>query len=110
MKEIVDLLSKHGYIFKSLNKIDKKELKTRKNIDIFVGVDLKSYYVAIFVLKQKSRFVQKSADEIEILYQRLQIVKDHNFKKKLFVFDLIMCSKAKEKLKSKNWKLIDATT
>ena len=110
MKELVELLFANGYIFKSLKKIDNKELKSRKKIDIYVAVDLNSYYVAIFFLKQKSRFVQKNAKEIEILYERLKIYKDHNFKKKVFIFDLAMCSKAKSALKEKGWKLVDATT
>ncbi len=110
MKELIDLLLSKGYIFKSILKIDNKNLNTKKRIDIFVGIDLKGYYIAIFYQKQKSRFLRKSVNDLSELFERLKIFQDHNFKKKLFVYDMPICSKAKKELIDNNWRLIDATT
>ena len=64
MKELVNVLLKKNYIYRSLKEIDKKTLGSRKKIDIYEGVDTNSYYAAIFVLVQKSRFLRKNADAL----------------------------------------------
>ncbi len=109
MKETVEILMKKKLIFKKLTEIDKKELKTRKKIRVYEGVDLKSYYFAIFLIKQKSRFLRKNVKEIEEIYERLKIIRDHNFKKKIFLHKCPLCSKAKEDLKNLKWKIFDAS-
>ena len=109
MKYIVDRLLDKNIILKKLNKIDNKDLKTRKRIEVFEGVDLKQNYVAIFFLKQKSRFLRKDIKPLEELHERLVEFVDHNFKKKILVYDMPFCSKAKEELKKSGWRLIDAT-
>jgi hypothetical protein len=107
MKEIVELLLKYNMIFKKLHPIDKKKLGTRKNIEIYEGVDLHSNYVAIFKLSQKSRFLQKNADELERIFEKLKIMQDHNYKKKLLLYDMAFCSKAQILMKERGWRLID---
>ncbi len=108
MKPLVNVLLKKNYIFKSINEIDKKTLGTRKKIGIFEAVDTDSYYIAIFVVAQKSRFLRKNADELEALYEKLKEVQDHNFKKKILIYQMPLCSKAKEQLKQNSWVLINA--
>ena len=108
MKELVNVLLDKNYIYKSLNKIDIKTLKSRKKIEIYQGVDTKSYYAAIFVLTQKSRFLRKNADELEVIYEKLKVVQDHNFKKKLLIYQMPFCSHAKALLKERGWRFIDA--
>jgi hypothetical protein len=108
MKELVNVLLKKDYIYKSLKEIDKKTLGTRKKIDIYEGVDTNSYYVAIFVLTQKSRFLRKNADDLETLFEKLKEVQDHNFKKKILIYQMPLCSKAKVQLKENSWILINA--
>ncbi len=109
MKETVEILMKKKLIFKKLTEIDKKDLKTRKKIRVYEGVDLKSYYFAIFLIEQKSRFLRKNVKEIEEIYERLKIIRDHNFKKKIFLHKCPLCSKAKEDLKNLKWKIFDAS-
>ncbi len=106
MKDIVEILLKKKIICKKLVQIDNKDLKTRKKIRVFEGVDLKSYYLAIFYIEQKSRFLRKNVEEIEVLYEKLKIVRDHNFKKKIFIHKSPLCSLAKDKLKELKWKVI----
>ncbi len=107
MNKIVELLLKYDMLFKKLEPIDKKALGTRKKIDIYEGVDLKSNYVAIFQLSQKSRFLRKNADELEALLEKLKVLRDHNFKKRLLLYDMPLCSKAKALMKERGWRLID---
>ncbi len=109
MKEIIEILMKKKIIFKKFHEIDKKRLNTRKKIKIFEGVDLKSYYCAVFLIEQKSRFLTKNADEIEEIYQKLIILQDHNFKKKIFLHFSPICSKAKESLKERGWRVFSAS-
>ena len=109
MKEIIEILMKKKIIFKKFHEIDKKRLNTRKKIKIFEGVDLKSYYYAVFLIEQKSRFLTKNADEIEEIYQKLIIIQDHNFKKKIFLHSSPICSKAKESLKDRGWRVFSAS-
>jgi len=109
MKELVNLLLKKNYIYKSLKEIDKKILGSRKKIEIYEGVDTNSYYAAIFILVQKSRFLRKNADELEMLLDKLKVVQDHNYKKKLLIYQMPLCSKAKEMMKESGWILINAS-
>ncbi len=108
MKETLEILLNKKMIFKKLIQIDNKDLKTRKKIKIYEGVDPKSYYNAVFYIEQKSRFLRKNAKEIEEIYENLKTLRDHNFKKKIFIYKCPICSYAKEALKEKKWRVIDA--
>ena len=87
--------------------IDNKQLQTRKNIAIYEGVDFDRYYTGIFYLVQKSRFLQKDVLVLEALYEKLKLLQDHNFKKKILLFDMPFCSKAKSLMKEQGWRVID---
>ncbi len=108
MNEIVTLLQKQGMLFKRLEPIDPKTLNSRKKITIYEGVDLKSYYTAIFILRQKSRFLRKNADEIEALFETMKSLRDYAIKKKVLVYEMPFCSKAQALMKERGWRLIDA--
>ena len=109
MNTFVDLLLSKNMIFKKLHPIDLKLLGTRKKIKIYEGVDLHSNYCALFHLVQKSRFLRKNADDLEALFEKLKILQDHNYKKKILLYDMPFCSKAKALMKERGWKLIDVT-
>lgn len=102
-------MRKKELIFKKLHAIDKRDLKTRKKIEVYEAVDFHSYYTAIFLLEQKSRFLRKDAKLLEELYERLKVVQDHNFKKKILLFKMPLCSKAKAQMKEDGWRLIDVS-
>ncbi len=105
MKSILDYLQTRGHIFKKFEKIDNKTLKTRKKIDIYKAVDLKSFYVTIFFYNGKSRFVLKNAKEILELMERVKEVSGHNYKKSILVVDGAICSKSKKFLEERGWKI-----
>ncbi len=107
MKNIVEFLQEKGYIFKKLNQINNKNIGNRKKINVYEGVNLKSFYVAIFKLNQKSRFIMKNANDLEELYKNLISLQNHNFKKKVLLLNCPICSKSKEFLKDNRWKIYD---
>jgi DNA-binding Lrp family transcriptional regulator len=106
VKNIVEKLQKSGLIFKSLKKILPKELGSRKKIEIYLGVDIKSFYVAIFFVTKKSRILQKEAKEFIELHKRLEKYNDSAIKKKYLYIEVPICSKAREFLEEKGWRVI----
>jgi len=105
MKEIVEFLKDKKYIFKKFHKFDIKKLGSRKKIEIYEGVDLKSYYVVVFEIDQKSRFLTKNANELEILFNKMVKLQQHNYKKKVLLISSPLCSKAKKHLEEFKWKI-----
>jgi len=106
MKEIVKKLLSKKIVMKKMDSFDLSLLGSRKKILLFDGVDTSSNYVCIFVIEKKSRFLQKDVLELEKLYEKLVKIKDHNYKKKILMFSMPMCSKAEKLLKELKWTLI----
>lgn len=107
MKNITHFLSNKNYLFKKFNKIQAKELSSRKKILIYDTCDTNNSLISVFVIDQKSRFLMKNAQEIEILNNSLKLYKDHNFKKTLILISSPLCSKAKKYMKELKWKVYD---
>ncbi len=103
MKTLIEYFSKQGVLFKSLNKVDKTLLNTRKKISIYTATDIKKNYHSIFKIEQKSRFLIKNSLEIEELDSRLQRLENHNFKYKHLIIGKTICSKASNYLKERGW-------
>ncbi len=107
MKNLVDILSANNIILKKIKKIDLVNLGSRQKIDLFSGVDEAKYYTAIFLVKNKSRFVKSSAIKLMELEKRLEIYVNHAYKNRLLVITSPLCSKAKFFLKEDKWKIIE---
>ena len=107
MKEMIQQLLTKKIILKKVVPIDTAVLQTRKKIAVFSGVDTKSNLVSIFMIQRKSRFLRKDVKELEELFIKLVSFSDHNFKKKILIYDMPLCSKAKENLKELKWTLIN---
>jgi len=105
MKNIVDYLQQKQIIFKSLKEITPKELGSRKKIGLYVGVDLKGYYVDVMVLEKKSRVLRKEAEELMVLHEKLEKYIDSSIKKKYIIIKAPLCSKAKTLLEENGWKV-----
>ena len=107
MKETSQYFAKKNILFKELKEILPKELNSKKKIKIFVGssTDLKFY--AIFVLSSKSRFIKKSSDELENLYNLLVNHQNHNFRVKTLFIQSEICSKTKQHLKDSGWTIVE---
>ncbi len=107
MKNLVDILNANNIILKKIEKIDLANLGSRQKIDLFSGVDEAKYYIAIFLVRNKSRFVKSSAIKIMELEKRLEIYVNHVYKNRLLVITSPLCSKAKSLLKENKWKIIE---
>ena len=105
MKIVADIFNEKGIIFKSLEKIEPKELGIRKKIDIYLGVGLKDYFAAVFFLEKKSRVLLKEAKEIEVLHEKLENHNESLIKERYIIIKAPLCSKAKAYLSSKGWKV-----
>lgn len=105
MKEMIERICAKRIVFSSLEAIDPKVLHTRKKIDIFSGVDLKSYYHLIFRVEQKSRFLIRHIHEIERLVKLLEEYKKHGYRYKHLMIQAPLCSKAKSELEQLGWKI-----
>ncbi|MFK5881529.1 MAG: hypothetical protein QM482_04895 [Sulfurospirillum sp.] len=106
-KTIVDLLNTKNLVLHALKKVDLTLLNTRKKIQIFSGVTEKRYYISIFFIRQKSRFLKKNASEIVQLCRRLEELEKHAYKNKLLVISSPLCSKASSFLKEEGWKIVE---
>ena len=103
MKEIVDFLQEKKLVFKSLNPIEVKSLGTRKKIDIYLGIDLKTYYTCILHIKKKSRILRKEALELMVLHEKLEVINDSKIKKKYIYIEAPLCTKAKALMQEAQW-------
>jgi len=106
MKDIVKTLLTKKIVLKKMEPFDLSELGSRKKILLFDGIDTSSNYVCIFVIEKKSRFLQKDVSELEKLFEKLVQYKGHNYKKKILVYKMPMCSKAQNLLKELKWTLL----
>jgi hypothetical protein len=105
MKDLVQKLQSKKLIFKSLKPIEPKALGSRKRVQIYLGVDLKSYYTLIMVLEKKSRFLQKEAQELLALHEKLETLQESKIKKNHLFIKAPLCSKAKALLEKEKWKV-----
>ena len=103
MKELTAYFVKSDILFKELNEIQPKELKSRKKIRIFDGIGIDKKYYAIFIVDSKSRFLRKNANELIGMLNSLIDLKDHNYKKKILLISSPLCSHAKALLKENSW-------
>ncbi len=106
MKALVERLMTYGYLFKSLTPIAPKTLGSRKRIAIYLGVDTKGFYVALFHLTKKSRVLRKEAGEIEALYEALVSHAEAHIPQKIILIDAPLCSKAKALLEEWGWRVL----
>jgi hypothetical protein len=97
MKNIIDLLRKEKLICKKLEKLD---LKTKKKINAYLGVNLNNEYCVVFEILKKSRFINKDYEDL------IKFLPSINFryKRKILVLNSPICSKVMEKLRE--WKVI----
>jgi len=105
MQTLVDALRLKGRIYKKMQEVSPKELGIRNKIKIYKATDIRGYFWAIFALSQKSRVLMRDVHKFEEIYEKLTIYFEHNFKHKTLFTDAPICTKAKEALKAKGWKV-----
>jgi hypothetical protein len=105
MKQIIDYFQQKNIIFKSFKAITPKELRSRKNIGLYVGVNLKGYYAVVMELEKKSRVLRKEVGELMLLHEKLEKYIDSSIKKKYIIIKAPLCSHAKKMLEENGWKV-----
>lgn len=105
MKTIVDYLQKKNMIFKSFKEISPKVLNSRKQISIYLGVDLRAYYTLVMRLEKKSRVVKKEIQTLISLHEQLENHLGSKVTKKNILIKAPLCSKAKALLEESGWKV-----
>jgi len=103
MNELNNFLFEKNIILKEIENITPK---TRKKIEIYLGVDLKNSYYLIIKLNKKSRFLMKDAKELLEFLSKIDRIKDINFKykKRVLILSGEICSKTKEFFKE--WRIL----
>jgi len=103
MNELNNFLFEKNIILKEIENITPK---TRKKIEIYLGVDLKNSYYLIIKLNKKSRFLMKDAKELLEFISKIERIKDINFKykKRVLILGGEICSKTKEFFKE--WRIL----
>jgi len=105
MREIVEFFASKKIIFKRLKEIQSSELNSRKKVDIYIGVNLKDFYCAIFSITKKSRVLQKEVLEFVELNQRLEAYNDSKINTKYIIINAPLCSKAKALFEEGGWRV-----
>jgi len=103
LKDLTNYFVNKNIIFKELNEVSVKDLKSRKKIKIYDGIAIDKNYYAIFLLDAKSRFLRKNAYDLMELCNKLIDLKKHNYKKKELLISSPLCSHAKQLLKDNGW-------
>jgi SET domain-containing protein len=103
MNEMNNYLFENNIILKEIEDITPK---TRKKIEIYLGVDMKNSYYLIVKINKKSRFLMKDVKELLELISKIEKIKDINFKykKRVLLLSGEICSKTKEFLK--DWRIL----
>lgn len=105
MKALVEYLNDKNIIFKSLREIMPKELGSRKNISLYLGVNLKGYYALVIQLEKKSRVLRKEAADLIGLHEKVEIYINSKVTKKYVIIKAPLCSHAKIMLEEHGWKV-----
>ncbi len=97
MKNLLDLLIKNNIVCRELNPV---ELKTRKKIKAFLGVNIKNEYCFILKIDKKSKILKKDLEEILLLMPEINF----KYKKKILITEAEICPKTLKSLKS--WRIL----
>jgi len=106
MKTIVETLAKKGIVCRRLDRIEPRELGSRKRVEIYRGVMTDDYYCLVLLVKKKSRILRKEAEELMELHRRLEEKTEAKIKRLYLLYDAPLCSKASARLKEKGWNVI----
>lgn len=103
MKEVVEYLSGHNIICKTLREIMPKALGSRKKIELFVGVNLQGYYCSVMILKKRSRVLRKEVGELMLLHEKMEYYEDSKILKRYIHIKAPLCSHAKRMFEDSGW-------
>ena len=105
MREVVETLAKRGIVCRRLDRVEPRELGSRKRVEIYTGVGTDAYYCLVIAIRKKSRILGKEAEELMTLHRRFEEKLGAVVKRRYLLFDAPLCSQAKSLLERKGWKI-----
>jgi len=105
MKELVGQLAKRGIVCRRLERVEPRELESRKRVQIYFGTETDEYFCCIMVLRKKSRVLRKEADELLALHHRLETKVRAKIKRCYLMIDAPLCSKAALRMEEEGWRI-----
>ncbi|MCR4941544.1 MAG: hypothetical protein K5978_01955 [Campylobacter sp.] len=105
--EILALFEKKKIYLKGLRQLDFSDILRSKTLEIYFGVDTKSYYTIVFVSKAKSKILRKNSDKFNELCANFEKKFDTAIKKRILFYSSQICQKAKKELENNGWKCYD---
>jgi hypothetical protein len=98
MNELNELLLNKNIFLKEIENITPK---TRKKIEVYLGVDMENSYYLIVRINKKSRILMKDVKELLDFLSKIERIKHINFKykKRVLLLSGEICSKTKDFLK-----------
>jgi len=106
IKEIVESMASKSLIFKSIEKIEPNTIGSRKRVEIYLGVDLKSRYTLLFVIERKSRIVVSDVETLSKLASMVEKYKDIVVKKRFLIYGAPLCSHARKRMEAEGWRVL----
>ncbi len=103
MKEIVERLRRLGLLFERLERLEPREFGIKKRIELFAGKETQGRRALVAVVRRKSRFLRKDAQDLESIAQKVAEGQGMRFAKKILLYEAPMCSKALALLKETGW-------
>lgn len=104
-EKISTILQENNYLYKSLEKVETKELGSRKKIDSFLGEGARGSFV-LFYSATKSRVLKGDIDSLELLAHKLSSLKGVVLREKFYISCAPFCSKATQYALTLGWRVV----
>jgi hypothetical protein len=104
MNTVVDTLLTHGLVCRSLSPFCLKEIAGRKQLECYVGVDVRARYVVVFRRKVKAKLSLREAMYLEALVEEIERIRNHRIGVKVLLGDALMGQKATVCMKQNGWR------
>ena len=106
IKKVLEPLQSRGYLFKRFEPFSLKTIGSRKRIEVYHGVDLQNRYTLVFIVKKKSRVLQKEAREWMEIVSKIENHYGYRIMQNILVIGAPLCSKARNLLEREGWSIV----
>lgn len=103
-EEVFDVLQKNGFFYDTLESVSTKELKSRKKIECFFGLQKDEYFV-LFCSTARSRVLKGEFEKLETLSTSMASLKNVKLQNKIYCSSAPFCSKALQYAQDLGWRV-----
>lgn len=104
MNTVVDTLLSHGLVCRSLSPFSLKEMVGRRQLECYVGVDVRARYVVVIRRRAKAKLSLKEAMYLEALVGEIERIRNHRIGVKILLGDVVMGQKVALCMKQNGWR------